>query len=212
MPKRRLEAPSPKEIYKQTIEHIEKEKIFLLFTGKSNDSIIESSAYAHEKGFNLIGIDVRTPKLKDYLKSLKKKRQRKFGVFSVSSRKEARIAKNAGAIFIFSTHMDRGIIRFCKKEKIFNSIGALTPTEVSSANNSKANSISLFPCSRFGGLDWFIFLREVFPTINLIPTDFMTPSEAAQYLKHGAYSVAPIIDLEKTEKPKEHIEKFLKIK
>jgi len=212
MPKRRLELPSSKELYKETIEKIEKERIFLLFTAKSLDSIIESSAYANEKGFNLVGIDVRTPKLKDYLKSLKKKGQRKFGVFSITSRKEARIAINAGATFIFSTHMDRGIIRTCNKEKIFNSIGSLTPTEVSFADTFKANSISLFPCSRFGGLDWFIFLKEIFPKINFIPTDYMTPSEANKYLDHGAYSVAPMIDLVETKKPKELIEEFLKIK
>ncbi|MFQ5787625.1 MAG: hypothetical protein ACE5H1_06550 [Thermodesulfobacteriota bacterium] len=212
MQKRRLELPSSKEIYKQIIKHIEKERTFLLFTGKSIDSIIESSNYAHEKGFNLIGIDFKTPKLKDYLKSLKKKQQRKFGVFSIASRKEARIAINAGATFIFSTHMDRGIIRFCKKENIFNSIGSLTPTEVSSAKQFSANSISLFPCSRLGGLDWFIFLRGIFAKTDFIPTDFMTPLEAAQYLNRGAYSVAPIIDLEKTKNPDEIVEEFLSIK
>jgi hypothetical protein len=50
-----------------------------LFKGNNLDAFIESSSYASEKGFNLIGIDMKTPGLKDHLKSLKKHGQRRFG-------------------------------------------------------------------------------------------------------------------------------------
>ena len=212
MQRKRFELSSNKVIYSQTIEYVEKEKTLLLFRGSHLDSFIESSSYATEKGFNLIGIDIKTPGQKDHLRSMKKCGERRYGVFSVSSKKEARIAINAGASFIFSTHPDRGIIRRCNREKVFNSIGCLTPTELAEANEFGATTISIFPCNRMGGVSWFVFLREIFPKLRLIPTDKMNPSEASQYLTEGAYAVAPIIDLDTAQNTRSLIEDFKIIK
>ena len=192
--------------------YIEKEKTFLLFKGNHLDSYIEPSSYACEKGFNLIGIDIKTPGQKDYLRSMKKHGQTRYGVFSVSSKKEARIAINWGASFIFSTHCDRGIIRRCNRETVFNSIGCLTPSELAAANEFGARTISVFPCNKMGGVSWFVFLREIFPKLRLIPTDKMNPSEASQYLTEGAYAVAPIIDLDTAQNTRRLIEDFKTIK
>ena len=197
-----------KKIYKQIVELIEREKIFFLFTGDSIKPLIEASEYLWENGFNLIGIDFRIPGVKDLLKSIKRKGQRNLGVFSISTRKEARIAINAGALFIFSTHLDRGIIRRCNKESLFHAIGALTPTEISNAYDIGANLVSIYPCEQMGGLSWFMFLRKIFPKVKFVPTDIMSPYEASQYLKAGAYAVAPIIDLERIKEPKELIREF----
>jgi 2-dehydro-3-deoxyphosphogluconate aldolase/(4S)-4-hydroxy-2-oxoglutarate aldolase len=201
MQRKRLELASNKVIYSQTIDYLEKEKIFLLFKSNHLDSFIESSSYASEKGFNLIGGDMDTPRLKDHLKSLRNHGQRRFGVFSVSSKKEARVAINAGASFVFSTHLDRGIIRRCNRENVFSSIGCLTPSEIAAANELGARTISIFPCNKLGGVSWFAFLREIFPKLKLIPTDEMNPSEASQYLAERAYAVAPIIDLDLAKDP-----------
>ena len=197
-----------KKIYKQIVELIEREKIFFLFTGDSIKPLIEASEYLWKNGFNLIGIDFRIPGVKDLLKSIKRKGQRNLGVFSISTRKEARIAINAGALFIFSTHADKGIIRRCNKESLFHAIGALTPTEISNAYDLGANLVSIYPCEQMGGLSWFMFLREIFPKVKFVPTDKMSPYEASQYLNAGAYAVAPIIDLERIKDPKELIREF----
>lgn len=209
MSKRITEESSSKEIHKQTIEHIEKEKIILLFTGNSLASVTEASKYAKENGFNLIAIDFQISGVKDLLKSLKRNGQRNLGVFSISTKKEARIAINAGAVFVFSTHVDKGVIRRCKKEKVFLAVGSVTPTEVFNAHDLGADSASLFPCGQMGGLAWFVFMTGIFPMIKLIPTDIMSPFEAAQYLKAGAYAVAPIIDLEKVKEPYNLIREFI---
>ncbi len=212
MQKKRVELPSNKAIYSQTIEYIEKERTFLLFKGSDLDSIVESASYANVEGFNLVGIALNTPGLKDYLKSLRNQAQKRFGVFNVSSKKEARIAIDAGASFIFSTHCDRGIIRRCNRETVFNSVGCLTPSEAAAANEFGAKSISVFPCNKMGGLSWLLFLREVFPKLRFIPTDKMSPSEASQYLTKGVFAVAPIIDLDLVDNPGVLIEEFKAIK
>ena len=208
MPKNQTQEPSSKEIYKRTLELIEREKIIFLLTGKSMQSVLEASERIRGGGFNLIGIDFQVPGVKDFLKSLKKRGQRDFGVFSVSTQKEARIAINTGAVFVFSTHVGKGVVRRCRKENTFHSIGALTPTEVFNAFDLKADTVSLFPCGKAGGLDWFLLIKRVLPRIKLIPTDWMSPFEAVQYVKSGAYAVAPIIDLDKTKGPDSLIEEF----
>ena len=200
--------PTSKEIYKQTVKLIEREKIFFLFTGDSFKPLIEASEYLWENGFNLIGIDFRIPGIKNLLKSVKRKGQRNLGVFSISPRKDARIAINAGASFLFSTHLDRGIIRRCRKEGLFHAIGAITPTEIFNAYDLGADAVSIFPSGQIGGLSWLIFLRENFPMVKFVPTDTMSPYEAGQYLKAGAYAVAPIIYLDKVKEPKELIREF----
>jgi 2-dehydro-3-deoxyphosphogluconate aldolase/(4S)-4-hydroxy-2-oxoglutarate aldolase len=208
MPKNQTQEPSSKEIYKRTLELIEKEKIIFLLTGKSTQSVLEASKQIQESGFNLIGIDFQIPGVKDFLKSLKRHGRRDFGVFSVSTQKEARIAINAGAVFIFSAHVEKGIVRRCRKESTFHSIGALTPTEVYNAFDLRADTVSLFPCGKMGGLGWFLFIRRMSPRVKMIPTDWMSPFEAVQYIKSGAYAVAPIIDLEKAKELDSLIEEF----
>ncbi len=199
---------TPKEIYKQTLEQIEKERIFFLLTAGSIESALEAYNLIRESGFNLVGVDFQIPGAKDLLKFLKRQGQRSLGVFSISTKKEARIAINAGAVFVFSTQLEKGIIRRCRERKVFHSAGSLTPTEVFNAYDLGANAISLFPCGKMGGLGWFTFLRKTYPKIKFIPTDAMSPYEAAQYLKAGAYAVAPIVDLEKIKELRELVEKF----
>ena len=203
--------PSSKEIYKQVSESIVKERIFILLTGNSLQTVLEAGRYAREKGLSLVGIDFRIPGVKDSLKSRKRQGQKNFGVFSITTKKEARIAINAGAMFIFSPHWDKGIIRRCRKEKVFHAGGALTPTEVSNTDDLGADSVSIFPCGRMGGLSWFEFLKGTFPKIRLIPTDVMTPYDVRQYLGAGAYAVAPVIDLEKVKEPDTYIKEFMEI-
>jgi 2-dehydro-3-deoxyphosphogluconate aldolase/(4S)-4-hydroxy-2-oxoglutarate aldolase len=204
--------PSSKEIHKQTLELTEKERIFFLLTGGSIESILEASNLIRKSGFNLVGIDFQIPGAKDLLKSFKRQGQRNLGIFSISTKKESRIAINAGAVFIFSIQIEKGVIRRCKERNVFHAAGALTPTEIFSAHNLGANAVSLFPCGKMGGLNWLVFLRRILPRVKFIPTDAMSPFEAAEYLKAGAYAVAPIFDLEKVKELRELIKEFLLIK
>ncbi len=204
--------PTSREIYKQTLELIEREKIFFLLTGGSTEPILEASNLIRESGFNLIGVDFQTPGAKDLLKSLKRQGQRNLGVFSILTKKESRIAIRAGATFIFSIHVEKGVISRCKERRVFHASGALTPTEVFNAHDLGANAISLLPCRKMGGLSWLAFLRRAFPRIKFIPTDMMSPYEAAEYLTAGAYAVAPIIDLGTVKELKESVKEFLSIR
>lgn len=206
-----LKQPSSAETRKKVLETIERQRVIPLLTGTSRELIFQTAELIRGKSNCLIGIDFKAPGIKDRLKTLKKKGETGFGVFSVSSAREARTAVNAGGVFLFSTHLDKGIVKKCKRETVFHAPGSLTPTEVYNSYELRPDAVSVFPCSAMGGVNWLMRLREMFPGVKFIPTDRMTPDEAERYLQSGSYAVAPIIDTGSSENPEQLAYDFLKL-
>lgn len=197
----RLKQPSSTETHKSVLETLERNRVIPLLTGSSSDLIFETAELVRGERDCLIGVDFSVPGIRDGLKALKRQGGNTYGVFSVSSGREARAAVNAGAVFLFSTHLDKGIVRKCKRERVFHAPGSLTPTEVHSSHEMRPDAVGIFPCSVMGGASWLMRLSEMFPGVKLIPTDRMTPDEAERYLRSGAYAVAPVIDTGSAENP-----------
>ncbi len=192
--------PSNKEIYTETLKLIHEEKIFFLITGNCLEELIEAAAILKQKGFNLIGLDFAVPKVKDELRKFKKTGKKDYGVFNISTKKETRIAINAGARFVFSKNFEKGTIKRCKKEKVFNAIGAITPTEVFNTFNHRADAVSIYPCEMFGGTNWIEFIHRNYPQIRLIPTDKLETDKIIEYLKLNIFAVGTIIETQKVSK------------
>ncbi|MEQ9617941.1 MAG: bifunctional 4-hydroxy-2-oxoglutarate aldolase/2-dehydro-3-deoxy-phosphogluconate aldolase [Deltaproteobacteria bacterium] len=198
-----------KEFHRELTARIEKEKIIILLTGNSPERIFKTAESLRESTGCPLGFDFKIPKLKDRLKFLKKRGEKNIGVFSVSTAKEARVAVNSGASFLFPTHFDRGILRKCRSENVFHAPGALTPGEVYGAYDMRADAVSIFPCSLVGGAEWIARLRDMFPDVKLIPTDKMSHEDAILYLKAGSFAVAPIIDVDSSGDPEDFILGFI---
>ena len=194
MSNNQLKNPSPSELFKESLKKIENDRVIPLLTGKSAENIFHVAERIVENSGCLVGIDFKIQGVKDRLKYLKRKGERHFGVFSVSTAKEARTAINSGALFILAPHLDKRILRKCKTDKVFHAPGALTPNEVYCCDDLRADTVSIFPCSVMGGVEWLRRLTDMFPDVKLIPTDMMTSDEVRNYLQAGAYAVAPIID------------------
>lgn len=194
MSKKKPEQTSPLERYKKTVLLIEEQRVIILLTGETVDHVFDAAEHLTGEGHRIFGIDYKIPGVSKRLKSLKRMGERRPGVYSISTAKDARNAINAGAEFVFSTHPDKSISGKCGRERIFHGAGALTPKEVKEANDLGADAVSLYPCSAMGGTDWLMRLKEMFPAFKYIPTDVMTPGEVREYLKAGAYAAAPIID------------------
>ena len=202
---------SSRESLRQTLERIENEKVVILLTGNSHDRVFELAESISGKYGCLVGLDFKIPGVKEKLKSLKREGGRGYGVFAVSTLKEARAAVGSGARFIFSPHLDKGILRKCRREQLFHAPGVLTPTEVNNAYELRADAVSLFPCSAVGGVTWLKRLKHLYPGVKFIPTDYMTPEEAAEYAREGAYAAAPIINIDKSNDPEGLIKGFMKL-
>ena len=203
---------SPLERYKKTSELIERERIIFLLTGESALEVFNALGELKEAGHELVCVNYKIPGIVERMKSMKRKGGDCPGVYSISTAKDARIAINAGAQFIFTTHTDKGIAKKCRHEKIFHAAGALTPKEVYEANDLGADAVSVYPCCVMGGVSWLNKLKEMFPGFKLIASDIMTPEEAGDYLTMGAYAVAPIVDTKKTEEARNLIQSFIQVK
>jgi 2-dehydro-3-deoxyphosphogluconate aldolase/(4S)-4-hydroxy-2-oxoglutarate aldolase len=202
--------PSPSDLYKETVQRIERQRVIPLLTGKSAEHIFNAAKGISERSGCLIGVDFKVQGIKDRLKSLKKKGQREYGVFSVRTAKETRTATSSGALFVFSPYLDKSIVKKCKTEKVFHAPGALTPNEVLNCIALRAEAVSVFPCSVMGGVEWINRLEESFPSVKFIATDAMTTDDVRSYLDAGAYAVAPIIDTEETAKTARFLEEIQK--
>ena len=201
--------PSPSDLYRETVHRIERERVIPLLTGDSAEDIFNAAKGISEISGCLIGLDFKVRGVKDRLKSLKKKGEKLYGVYSVQTAKEARTATSSGALFVFSPHLDKSIVRKCKTEKVFHAPGALTLNEVSGCIELRAYAVSIFPCSVMGGVEWLRRLEDIFPAVKFIPTDVMTADDVRSYLDAGAYAVAPIIDTEETDKTSRLVDEVL---
>lgn len=190
----KFEQNSPLERYKRTLKLIERERTFILLTGDSVEQIFDALGELKERGHELACVDFKIPGTTERMKSIKRKGAICPGVYSISTAKEVRTAINAGAALIFSNHMDKGVTRKCRREKIFHAAGALTPKEVYEAIESGADAVSVYPCSAMGGVSWLRRLKEMYPGLKLIPTGKISVTEAGDYLKAGAFAVASVID------------------
>jgi 2-dehydro-3-deoxyphosphogluconate aldolase / (4S)-4-hydroxy-2-oxoglutarate aldolase len=201
--------PSPLERYKKTVGIIEAHRLFILLTGESAAKVLNALGEIKDSGHGLVALDYKITGVKDRMKQLKSKGERGPGVYSISTAKEVRTAINAGAEFIFTNHLDKGVTKKCRHEKIFHAAGALTPKEVYEAHELGADAVSIYPSAAVGGVGWLSRLKEMYPDYKLIATDVMTVEEACEYLKAGAYAVAPIIDTHNAEGARDLIQAFI---
>lgn len=184
-----------RKIYDELVNTIHTQKIIFLISGGSVSDCIDLTARIKELGYDITGLDFRIPGLKETLKKYKRKGLKNFGVFNILSSKDARIAINSGARFIFSPHMHKGVVRRCRKEKIFHSPGALTPYEVNLCKELKSDTVSIYPSRLFGGTALFNFLKKNYPETGFIPADSFDSAQILEYFRLEAYAVANIIDL-----------------
>jgi hypothetical protein len=96
-PQEREKHPSAQTV-NETPAITDEERIVLLITGDSHEGIFESAALIKNMKESLpTGLDFRIPGMKERLKSIQRKGGGDFGVFNVTSVKEARIAIRSGA-------------------------------------------------------------------------------------------------------------------
>ena len=111
------------------------------------------------------------------------------GAGTVLSAEQAKRCIDAGADFIVSPGLSIPVLSValaCDKLAI---PGALTPTELMSAQDKGAKVIKIFPCGNLGGPKYLRALKAPFPGAALIPTGGVNASNAAEFLRAGAFAL-----------------------
>ncbi len=99
---------------------------------------------------------------------------------------EASECLDAGAQFLTSDGLKLGMIEFAVKKGVIVFPGALTPTEVMTAWEARADFVKVVPCAQIGGENYISSLRKMFPDIPLIAAGGVTEKNASKFIFAGA--------------------------
>ena len=111
-----------------------------------------------------------------------------LGIGTVRNLEEARLAVDAGAMFIVTPNTDLEVIEFGREKNIPVIAGAFTPTEVYTAWAAGAAMVKVFPCGVVGP-NYIRELREPFEQIPLLAVGGVSHSNLGDYFKAGAVGV-----------------------
>ena len=142
-------------------------------------------------GINVLEITMTIPNAVELIKQLTSEYKSGvvIGAGTVLDKQTAEKCIEAGAKFIVSPILDLETVSFCNRSEIAALPGALTPTEIYSAQKAGADLIKIFPISAMGGVSYLKAVKTIFPQIEFVPTGGINLENAADYIKSGAFAI-----------------------
>jgi 2-dehydro-3-deoxyphosphogluconate aldolase / (4S)-4-hydroxy-2-oxoglutarate aldolase len=113
-----------------------------------------------------------------------------LGAGTVLDTGTCRAAMLAGAEFIVTPSLDVKVIELARRYSKACIPGGLTPTEILTAWQARADLVKVFPCGPVGGLRYIKSIKGPFPQIDLIPTGGVDLELVPKYIRAGAAAVA----------------------
>lgn len=98
-------------------------------------------------------------------------------------------ALDSGASFIVMPILVKGVLGYCRKNKIPAFPGALTPLEIYTAWKEGATMVKVFP-AKFFGPQYFSEIKAPFADIELLACSGVTPENLGEYFASGASAIA----------------------
>jgi 2-dehydro-3-deoxyphosphogluconate aldolase/(4S)-4-hydroxy-2-oxoglutarate aldolase len=120
------------------------------------------------------------------------------GAGTVLTSVQAKSCIDAGAEFLVSPGLSLPVLCTAQAMGKLAIPGVLTPTELMNAGLNGANVVKVFPCCNVGGPAYLKSLKGPFPNVSLIPTGGVNLSNAAEYIRAGAFALgvgADLVDL-----------------
>lgn len=112
-----------------------------------------------------------------------------LGAGTVLDEAGAVAAVGAGASFLITPAVLPGVLDQARELNVPVVCGALTPTEIRSAQSAGADLVKVFPADAVGGPAYVRAVRAPLPDIPLVPTGGVSIDRAADYLRAGARAV-----------------------
>jgi 2-dehydro-3-deoxyphosphogluconate aldolase / (4S)-4-hydroxy-2-oxoglutarate aldolase len=94
-----------------------------------------------------------------------------------------------------SPGLSLSVLAEAKNHSILAIPGALTPTELMTAQEHGATLLKIFPCGNVGGPKYLKSLKGPFPKAMLIPTGGVNAASAADFIAAGAFALGVGSDL-----------------
>ena len=118
-----------------------------------------------------------------------------IGAGTVTSADQAEECIRAGAQFLVSPGLSLAALEVAKRHSMLAIPGALTPTELMTAQDHGARLVKIFPCGNVGGAKYLKSLRAPFPQAALIPTGGVNTANAPDFIAAGAFALGVGADL-----------------
>lgn len=112
-----------------------------------------------------------------------------LGAGTVTNRRQAVEAVDAGARFLVSPCVIEDVIAVARERMVPVLPGALTPTEVFAAHSLGGDIVKVFPASAVGGPAYLRALKGPFPDIDFCPTGGVNLETIGEFVKAGAVAV-----------------------
>ena len=112
--------------------------------------------------------------------------QMTVGAGTVLTKKQVKLAKNAGAKFIISPDTDKKIIKYCVKNGLVSIPGAYTASEAKKAHEYGAHFVKLFPCM---DKNYLKAIKAPLSHIKFLADGGVNEHNALEFIKAGAVGV-----------------------
>lgn len=179
-----------------TIKEIEKNKIIVIVRGVCAEKLIPLCEAMYEGGIRVVECTydasgkTTDEQTAEKIKLLAEHFGGKMiiGAGTVLTKKQVALTKAAGGKFIISPDTNSEVIKYTKKQKLVSIPGALTPSEIATADRAGADFVKVFPVNLFGA-DYIKTIKAPLSHIKVLAVNGITAENMSEYLLAGASGV-----------------------
>lgn len=174
----------------KTLKKIQELGLLAVLRGPSHDLTLKMVEALVKGGVTGIEITFTTPDALEVVQSLDQEfgSQIILGMGTLTKPEQVKEAKDAGAIFLVSPHIEERLANAMAGSGVPVMMGALTPTEVMQAKSYQSDVIKIFPGS-LGGPAYMKALKGPFPNIPMMPTGGVNENNLKDWFAAGAFAV-----------------------
>lgn len=163
--------------------------VIAILRGVTEESAVDVTKAVVDGGVTAVEITADTPNVTRIVDTVSDVFESVLvGAGTVLDEETARAVQLAGAEFVVTPTVDRGVIETCNRYGTPVVAGAFTPTEALRAYEAGAEFVKIFP-AKTGGPEHVAAINGPLSQIPLVPTGGVGPSNAGAYVEAGAIAV-----------------------
>ena len=174
----------------KTLQKIQELGVLAMIRGPSEELTIKMVDALVKGGVTGIEITFTTPNALEVVSALDEEFGSNIilGMGTLTRPKQAKLAKEAGATFLVSPHINKKLAKAMVETGLPTMMGALTPSEVMQARKYGSDVVKIFPGS-LGGPAYMKSLKGPFPDIPMMPTGGVSDKNLAEWFQVCAFAV-----------------------
>ncbi len=174
--------------WKKTLSEMGERRVSAILRWPDTEVARRAMRAAVAGGIRMVEFTLTTPGALELVSEFSREPELLVGAGTVLTVGEARAAAAAGARFLVSPVVDRGVIAEASALDAVAVPGAYTPTEMQTAIRAGAEVVKLFPAP--ADIATHVSqIRGPFPDLRILPTAGVTPENFAAVLRAGAFGV-----------------------